>query len=481
MDRLISKGVKYLFVLVSMTVLAASCGNDKDSAHLTLDSSVLFFSEAGQSGTVKFTASNFSKIFVTSVPAGWEEPVIDLTAGTILVKAPAVIDSEHVASGSIVLSALAVKGSNASATLFVGVVPTEDLTDKRANSYILTGKNTHYIIDATHKGNSSAELATASVGIIWQTQSSLVQYLELKEGKASFYIGADADDTEKIKQGNALIGAYDASGRLIWSWHLWATNYDPEQDVLTYSNGVTAMRCNLGAFDNANATTDEILASYGLFYQWGRKDPFVGPSSYNASNGTAAQIFNANNSRIYLEMVESNAETGTMEYATANPLKFITGVEESQYDWLWSSHSDALWSDTKSVNDPCPYGWKVPSQDAFSVLRIADKSGTADDYFDKYGWMLTDGNVTSLYMGAGRRVYTDGKIQNVYTPSVRNPALEAQPWVGLYWTTGAAGSARSSAFYFYFDKSDVAASGVEPSTLHYRANGMQIRCVKDRP
>ena len=133
-----------------------------------------------------------------------------------------------------------------------------------------------------------------------------------------------------------MIGAYDADGELIWSWHIWATDYDPDAEGGTVDfNGYTLMNRNLGALANDNSTTDKILASYGLYYQWGRKDPFIGPNTYQGSEGSGASMYSGSGSRVYLKMSESSAETGTMEYAIRNPLVFITGVADTDNDWLW--------------------------------------------------------------------------------------------------------------------------------------------------
>ena len=111
-------------------------------------------------------------------------------------------------------------------------------------------------------------------------------------------------------------------------------------------------------------------------------------------------------SRVYLKMSESSAETGTMEYAIRNPLVFITGVADTDNDWLWSGRSDQLWSADdnvadKSVNDPCPYGWRVAPSGAFDNLAIVGTPAVGDEA--KYGWTLTDGNAESFFIGAGRR------------------------------------------------------------------------------
>ena len=97
-----------------------------------------------------------------------------------------------------------------------------------------------------------------------------IQYLELKDGKASFYVAADSDDGDKIKEGNAVIGAYDAGGTLIWSWHVWAADYDPEAEGGAVDfNGYSMMTRNLGALAADNSSVENILASYGLYYAVG--------------------------------------------------------------------------------------------------------------------------------------------------------------------------------------------------------------------
>lgn len=484
-------------VVLAAAVLIASCSKDKVSGSLTFDSPAVFLQPGGEI-KLGFNASNVSGYSITSRPDGWNEPVVDAAARTITIVAPVTFDDDVLKSGSLVMTGTVDGGSVVSASLFVGVVDVVDMSAQPANSYLVSEKETNYLFDATKKGDGSS-LATASVGVVWQSQSSLIQYLDLRDGKASFYVGADTD-ADHIKEGNAVIGAYDSDGTLIWSWHVWASDYDPEAaDGSVNFNGYTMMTRNLGALAQSNSSTADILASYGLYYQWGRKDPFIGPATYNAGNGSSASMYNGGGSRVYLKTAVSSAETGTLEYAVRNPLTFIVGVPGSEYDWLWSAHSDGLWpSDNnvgmKTVNDPCPYGWRVAPSGAFAGLSIKETlEGVGyEPYYDKFGWTLTDGGAESLFIGAGRRIYRHtqendtkggGSIQNFYpTPvspaQVRSEALYNQPWVGYYWTTAPLAATRSAAFYFWFNKSDVAASGVENSTPQYRANGMSVRCVK---
>ena len=475
-----------LVCAVAAVVFFASCSKDKESGTIAFDSPAVFLN-AGDAVTVGFSASNIESFSITGKPTGWSDPVIDAANRTITVISPEKFDDDNdaVKSGSVTLTGKVHGGSTASATLFVGVVDSEDLSGKPANSYLINKKETNYLIDAMYKGDLT-ELATSSVDVVWQSRSNLIQYLELKDGKASFYVAADSDDGDKIKEGNAVIGAYDAGGTLIWSWHVWAADYDPEAEGGAVDfNGYSMMTRNLGALDNDNSTTDRILASYGTYYQWGRKEPFIGPNTYSAGSGSSATMYNGSGGRVTLETVAASAETGTAAYALQHPLTYITGVTDSSNDWCWA-HDSSLWSAAeKTENDPCPAGWRVAPASAYAGLAISGTPGASD--FDKYGWTFTREGASSFFLGAGRRLYTNGKIQNLYVVvpassslSTRNVAEDAQPWEGLYWTADPASEGSDAqAFYFWFEKKS-STGGVTESKPYARANGMQVRCVREK-
>jgi hypothetical protein len=92
--------------------------------------------------------------------------------------------------------------------------------------------------------------------------------------------------------GNAVVQIKNGSNEVLWSWHIWVTGYDPNSGGTTYSrsNGTKTyvfMDRNLGATAAATSTaTDQASAVSGLLYQWGRKDPFPGASSWSIANGT---------------------------------------------------------------------------------------------------------------------------------------------------------------------------------------------------
>jgi len=180
--------------------------------------------------------------------------------------------------------------------------------------------------------------------------------------------------------------------------------------------------------------------------------------------------------------------TNAVKKAAASCIEQAMGVKAdgadgsaaaSENDWLWSAHSDDLWSASKkSAYDPCPYGWRVAPSAVFDGLKLVGAPTAADA--DKYGWGLTDPErgTSSLFIGAGRRRYDNSTILNVYNPvTVRSVAEEAQPWEGLYWTAGTLSGTKSPAFHFWFEKKTTG-GGLENNVPYARANGMSVRCVR---
>ena len=460
---------------------AVSCGKDKDSGSIDFERPAVYLDHR-QSETVGFSINNIkvSTLSITTKPSGWDNITLDAAARTVTVVSPSAEDTDAATSGSVVLSGKpSGGGADVTATLFVGVAGSEDLSARPANCYLANRKETCYQFDAAHNGRDV--LATRKVGVVWQSATNLVQnvYFDALSGKASFYVGAD--DEGKVKEGNALLGAYDAHDNLIWSWHVWVTDFDPDAaGGAVEFNGQSMMNRNLGARATVDASTAGTLESFGLFYQWGRKEPFIGPVSCNGANGTSAAMYNESGKRAYLKTAASDSETGTLKYATANPLTFIT-VAEKDADWMHSGDAAERWSaDSKTLYDPCPYGWRVAPAEAFAGLAIRENlAGDIADYEDKYGWTLGaagTGGAESFFVAAGRRSWYDGSVQTYFDESLLSRAREMQPWVGYYWTGGSSG-AMSPAFCLWL-ADELADSNVRNDRPMGRANGMQVRCVK---
>lgn len=472
-----------IVALAAMTIVA-SCSRDETSDFAVPSKSILV-SMPGEIGSTTFDSSNITSLSATSTPEGWEVVDINMYTSTITVKAPESFDNEEVESGTLTLKGYTPTGNTESVDIYLAIVPAEvDYTDAPANCYVACKPKTRYIFDPMRGGNGSVELATAEVKLLWQTTSDLVKYLDMRDGKVMFYLAPakDEDDNEidMVVPGNAVIGAYDAAGELIWSWHIWVTNNDPMATENTFTiGGETMMNHNLGADTNNKgvASSNAIGRSYGLYYQWGRKDPLPGPNDWNFSLNYDDVIYNNKGYEVKLDYVESSVG-GSIEWCNANPLSIVIGNPDNAYDWISNGHDDALWSvSSKTNNDPCPAGWRVPDSKVYETLTILAKDDAMlwEEAQPMYGWWLEDTATgdAHFFSGAGRRNYLDGRLDNMNT----NYELPV-PWSGYYWTTSVDGD-NAKALYFNLNTNTRTWNGIETNRSMQRANALPIRCVRE--
>jgi len=305
--------------------------------------------------------------------------------------------------------------------------------------------------------------STSSVSILWQTSNNLVSIgaLNTTTGRVSVTAASGVS-------GNALLVAKNSSGTILWSWHLWITNYDPytsDAGVQVYNN-LTWMNRNLGAFTAYPNTTDNVQTR-GLHYQWGRKDPF--PGSTSTSNG------NQSDPTLYGEVTSIGytlvPTTGTnVQNTIAAPITFYrANTGTNNYDWYSGTsglHNNALWGNAtttiiKTIFDPCPAGWRVPPY-------ISGASPWAGWTTSNTTWVLS-GNALALgrtyqadiyYPAAGCRHYTN--------LSTNLNDVQAK---GNYWSASPNGT---SSYYLYFYNSSISSS-----VTASRGFGYSVRCVQE--
>lgn len=474
-----------LVALVTIGLLATSCKKEEVYS-FTVPSGSILVSMPGEEGTTSFDSFNIASIGASSTPVGWEIVNINLYDGTITVKAPTSFDNEEVKEGNLTLVGYTPQGSRKSISIYLAILENEDVdySSSPANCYIANKANTRYLFDP-YIGGNGIKLETESIELLWQTEKSLVKYLDLRNGKASFYLAmAEAEDdsdepTNKVVEGNALIGAYDKAGNLVWSWHIWVTNDDPREATITL-NGEEMMDRNLGAFTNSNASTDgeEIFRSYGMYYQWGNKNPFVGPQRYNFPGNHDDVLYNNKDYDTYLAYEASSAKVGTAEWSNSHPMTLIWGNKDNDYDWLYEGHDNTLWSEeTKTNNDPCPAGWRIPSKSVFENLTIV---GSYDDMSWEeaqplYGWMLQDTatGAEHFFTAQGRRNYLDCRL-DIFNDDYDMPI----PWSGYYWTASVDGE-DASTLYFDLNTATRTWNGIDVARAMHRANALPVRCVKE--
>ena len=333
-----------------------------------------------------------------------------------------------------------------------------------ANCYIVS-KSGYYKFLAV-KGNSTVSVGSvSSVAVLWESYGTdvkpsvgaLIKKVAFNKG----YIAFQTADT--FKEGNAVIAAKDANGKILWSWHIWFTDQPKEQ--VYYKNAGTMMDRNLGA---TSATPGEVGA-LGLLYQWGRKDPFLGSSSISGDVEAKSTIS-------WPSTVSSNSSNGTISYATAHPTTFIT-YNSSNGDWYYtgsSSTNNTRWTTsdkTESIYDPCPAGWRVPDGGSNGIWSKA--LGEASDFYDESLYNSTNEGMnfsdkfgsdqTIWYPASGYRNYGDGSLNYVGND-------------GFYWS---ASPYDECAYNLYFNGNGYVNGHVNPLNFYYRASGRSVRCVKE--
>ena len=473
-----------LFVVAA--VLLQSCKKDSETYSFLLNERGAFVEEPGGTTSLGFTAINISSVTPTTVPQGWSVTV-DMNERRISVTAPMTFpddpktladgeeeeeENTNVRFGTVYLTGRSSGGSSVSTSLYVSLAETVDLTGQPSNCYIINKSNARYCIDVTRKGeDTEATMSPASVAILWETPYKVIEFPKLVDGKAYFYhaIGTDDDEKEFFNHGNALLGAFDAAGNLLWSWHLWCAEFDPADEQVELG-GEVMMKRNLGAGVVSGTSEEDILASYGVYYQWGRKDPFYGGEKTETSANAFLEAKNGtvvNPAYPALDWAFSKSAT-TTDGAAANPMTFYNDKVGTGYNWLASPNA-TLWGEAKTLNDPCPPGYRVPGTGAWEDLISGRQYIDGVSVWDgtNYGMTYTHGEQTAWYPAQGYRNYSSGAI------------------VGLRSSTGGSGaywSAETSSVksYYLFFRSKLSSSGSINNELDMnRSYGYTVRCCKE--
>jgi uncharacterized protein (TIGR02145 family) len=186
------------------------------------------------------------------------------------------------------------------------------------------------------------------------------------------------------------------------------------------------------------------VGALGLMYQWGRKDPFMGSSSISSSV-------------LAVSTGSWNITSGeSVENAETNPMTFYTNM----------SLPNESWTSLKTVNDPCPHGWRVPDGGSNGVWAMAlgsssfnnsslwDSTNRGMNFSGKFG-----SDQTIWYPASGFRYSNDGCLSTVGN-------------YGYYWSASPDGY---GAYYLGFNDY----GHVSPSNDYNRAVGCSVRCLQE--
>ena len=257
--------------------------------------------------------------------------------------------------------------------------------EQTANCYIVTAPGT-YKFKAV-QGNGSTSVGTvAGVQLLWETCGSDAAVALNSVISAVDYEGSWIcfSTPPSLKAGNALIAACNAAGTILWSWHIWIPQTAVTQDTYGLASHELMDR-NLGALVAAPSSGTVPAQAYGLLYQWGRKDPFIGSGGGNSAAAFAGTAMTKKGGQLSLD----ESVKGPTVYGDAG----------SNTNWCTSPNAD-FWGDkngSKTVYDPCPPGYKVPLREDATGLFKTDLTGTASFTYDSANHRFTAGDPLAVF------------------------------------------------------------------------------------
>lgn len=443
-------------------------------------------------------------------------------------------------------------------------------SDGNANCYLAAQNNQWYSITGTIRGNGSTQdyaneqypgismfpsmipgatraidipiSAVKDAVVVWETSKGLIEWViwDCNTGTIKFKTGTN--------KGNAVIAIRDTSGNILWSWHIWRTdevdlatlNSSHTMTIITntartwYTNlpgiGATAgkkrsivmTRCNLGSqLDAAKSylTPAGNIGVYNMQYQYGRKDPFPGGSTYIVPDSETT-IYGYGSSTAYKmsgftigsEIIPGNSSLGTttqelLNYTINHPERFIY-CNGSPNNWIYNASinsnawkiSNCLWGDNnkvttttgvgvnagyldplpwgvagetgkKTIYDPCPSGWRIAPADSWT--------GLADDVISS--WLNTTAGMSITQITNGIICKFKTCSEEIFCPmsgirrSTSGQLCNSGIQYAMWWSSPSGQNHEDATYFYYFRE----INNAHLASDYYRAFGFTVRCVKE--
>ena len=392
----------------------------------------------------------------------------------------------------------------------------------------VNGWNTELTTDGSIKDGKEIK----KVKILWQnkdagTSGELVMGYPISESDHSNLVKLTNGDIAKDARihlkvpvtngGNALIAAYGTDDKIaLWSWHIWVSDYVPALlgsftagDATSRTKAIEAaqnttrggivhtyqgaswtqesgafykkviMDRNLGAIRAVPALESDLESArtYGVLYQWGRKDPM--PGSADGSYEEANTIFNADGYTIPL----GKEDGGSLANSIANPSTFYRKM------YL----ENGLWGpSTKTIYDPCPKGWKVPDFynatnytmfDGFAfgsnLALVNNKKWLTSPIAESAAVIKATNGLLYLYPG---ETYADYSCKSVWFPMY----WMREAGTGLLRTSAAcfvmysAHESSKTTYVYYTEIKAPCALILTNDDKAVKAYGMSVRCIQEK-
>ena len=211
---------------------------------------------------------------------------------------------------------------------------------------------------------------------------------------------------------------------------------------------------NLGA----NVTLDPFSSVQG-------QTPGVNGAGGDGSDGTFGYLFQWGRTADGHQLLNSPTTTTLSLSDISGNGNFI--LSPTTRDWR-STKNDNLWGATKTANDPCPTGWRVPTEAEWASIYGSSDPNPATAVANKWQWINTTATGgfkigDFLFLpAAGFRQCTDGSF---YAVGV----------TGSYWSTTISSNDVTDVYDLYFGNTFAI-----PLTDGSRAHGMSVRCISEQ-
>ena len=214
--------------------------------------------------------------------------------------------------------------------------------------------------------NAGMGLTAASAELLWQDANGLISSVSVDGDYLKFTVGT-------FTSGNAVIAVKDGSGTILWSWHIWATENDLSNTtvVSTGSHNYTVAPVNLGWVPLGGGGRK----GYCPYYQWGRKDPFI-PCDGTDGGNTNKTVYDISGTSV-TGLTYQTSTTATIADNIKYPTYFYynsstRGPVTTTYYNMWDARniatSNVFTRTKKTIYDPCPPGFCVPTNGLFYFI-----------------------------------------------------------------------------------------------------------------
>lgn len=214
---------------------------------------------------------------------------------------------------------------------------------------------------------------------------------------------------------------FSQKSRSIWGTPS-TTNTTSKTNGIYYNKWI--MDRHIGAQSPCNGYTEDPIEGFGLYYQYGRKDPFPYHGSDKRVTGHYIYDISGTNK---LAQWEQKAGKVSVSIGVMNPmLDFSYGNSSEGTSWTTEDNGRPWYSPEnetevtnsngkKTLFDPCPHGWCIPKYDAFDFMAINNGTITSDPNASGIGTVVS----VKIFTGSSQSKVASGSIKHFSYATLR--------------------------------------------------------------